>query len=217
MWFFFFFFPGTVCRDVCPRQLCSAPPGSPSVAALLAAFPGPAGLSGAICTAALGPTIFWSILCIFQYIYIFFRLLYFCAGSAAAGSCPGMLTAPRFLLPPSINYSRPDATPHRDRPSLSFSGCVSPQDPLFLPPLHSPDLSSLFFTRFGLLDGFFSVSRGFFEQPELCSTLGSVFGVGGAWRDLCTRAGQKGGFGWEGGVTPYSYLELGKLCKCGSK
>lgn len=142
----------------------------------------------------------------FGVFYIYFNIyspppppLHFRAGSAAARSCPGTLTAPRFLLPPSINHSCPHATPHRDRPSLSFLGCVSPQDPLFLPPLHSPDFS-LFFTRFGLLDGFFFFlcPEGFLSSPSSAPYQAQFLGWGVHGGIYAPGLGRKGGLGWGG-------------------
>lgn len=86
---------------------------------------------------------------IFSYIYIFifFFLLYFCTrlshGRSPAGCCPGTLTA---ACSSSINHSRADATPP---PALNwvspgFMGCMWPQEPLVLPPLH-PQTSSPYF------------------------------------------------------------------------
>lgn len=82
------------------------------------------------------------------YIYLFFFLLYFCTrlshGRSPAGCCPGTLTA---ACSSSINHSRADATPPPPAPnwvSPGFMGCMWPQDPLVLPPLH-PQTSSPYF------------------------------------------------------------------------
>lgn len=189
--------------------------GSPSVAAPLAAFPALPGSGGQLTTQPLVQHISEHFIYILYFFFLPIFLPRLSHGVCPARSCPGMLAVACFLLPLSINHRRADAALW-DWLSPGFAGCVWPQSPLVLPPLHPQASAPHFLTPLQACRCL--ILHHFLSCPSLAIS-GLFFGMGAAMcsRTLAPGLGRKGAWGVDFTSKSYFYLELGKLCKPGSK